>query len=483
MAAPDRSSACREARASLASPPARAVDRDRIDAHRERCERCGGDAAEIERLRRTVEDLASVPLDELARARIHAKLGPALDELAARAAHGGADRRRKARAWSIGTAIAATLLAALLLPNLERDPRSDTVEAPALDPAIIRPYVIAGRASESAQTHSHLGGALSRLEVPARGMVRAAIGDFGRITLVGPARMTVIDPAPEDTVLGLEEGLALLQYDHAPDRRLRVIGGGVTVSVAGTVFAVEVVAGTATRVAVHEGMVDIGAGDEPPLRLGAMQAWARDSSSAGDRRAHELAALLEEHARSALPTHRASGVLILSGTPTTAAARLGGSPLGPTPLAASVPAGTVEISVTAVGYASKVMTHRIAGGETAALGFALGREPATAPAAPVGQTRSPKKRIGPRSAEAIYRLAEGALRDGDRARAERALRDLLRAHADDPLAELALFELARLAYEERASETACALLGEYLARYPNGAFAGGALARRARCDP
>src|SRR5688572_6402958 len=100
--------ACAEARESVSDV---ALDRQRIDMHRARCAGCREHAAREEEIQRSL-DLIARPLDDLARARIQARLAGDFDRLAALNARG----KRTDLRW-IAIAAAAALLLLYLWPR------------------------------------------------------------------------------------------------------------------------------------------------------------------------------------------------------------------------------------------------------------------------------------------------------------------------------------------------------------------------------
>ena len=74
-----------------------------------------------------------------------------------------------------------------------------------------------------------------------------------------------------------------------------------------------------------------------------------------------------------------------------------------------------------------------------------------APPPPVAATRAP---VAAATADGLYSTAEAALATGDLAAADRALGRLLVAFPGSPLADQALYERARIAYQQRAWATA-----------------------------
>jgi transmembrane sensor len=83
------------------------------------------------------------------------------------------------------------------------------------------------------------------------------LGDQSRATALAPeTRMAVEDDAPERTHVRLERGRARFEVIRRPERSFTVRAGGVTVSVVGTTFGVEIVADR-VGVTVEKGAVEV----------------------------------------------------------------------------------------------------------------------------------------------------------------------------------------------------------------------------------
>lgn len=176
-----------------------------------------------EEIRRSLTAISRRPLDDLARARIQARLAGCFDRIAADRAR----PPRSGRRWLVA-AVAAALVLLWLWP---RDPGwNDARER----------HVEVG-------SHRRLGPG-DRLEVGPGAMVHAELGGGGEVTLFGPG-LAVVEAVD---VLSLESGLVLVHVE----RPYQVQAGEVTVTVLGTRFAVER-RDEAVRASVAEGRVEV----------------------------------------------------------------------------------------------------------------------------------------------------------------------------------------------------------------------------------
>jgi outer membrane protein assembly factor BamD (BamD/ComL family)/ferric-dicitrate binding protein FerR (iron transport regulator) len=465
-AAPSKAErACEEARAALLDPPPDQVDRDRIDAHREHCATCEADQARMAEIASAVERIARPGIDDVTRARIQARLETIFDGIAANHARRTSERATTGWVrWMPALAAAAAIGAFFIFWTGTEWPLhpEKAAEVAVIPPtrSVLRSYVVAGSAAESAVGDAHLGKSSSSLEVPAGGLIRASLGNRARITLVGPGRLDVLEAKNDNLRVELSSGLLLAQYDHARDASLTIVRGRVVVRVLGTILAVDARAAR-TSVAVRQGTVEVT--KDHPSRVGANQAWNEDAGDLDDP-SEEIARLLEEHERALLSPQPPAGILLLSGTPERTFASVGRTPIGPTPLRALVSVGQHQIFLTASGMATGVLSARIAEGESTAMGFVLSPEVIEKKHASRAKTQAAK--IEPAggmpeekpSAEALYASAERALRAGDRPGAKSLLERLAGEFADHPLADAAMYELARLSNAEGDKQTARAHL-------------------------
>jgi FecR protein len=405
-----------------------------------------------------------VPLDDLKRTRILHGIERALrgeDEEQV------VPRRRRAPWIATALVLAAAAAAVLLWPRPEVMPT-----------AILRPFVYAG----GAPSVDLLTQGQDRLELPAGAVVRAELGETGRLTLRGPARLSV--ESGGDTIeLRLDEGALAVDFDATAGRRLLVHAPDGTTEVTGTLFAVEV-SGGRSRVAVRRGAVKVRTA-ERVQRVGAGEAWRPGDATvlAVDE---AIVARLVDHDDSVLPPKGEWGIVVVGGADTEVTQDH--RSVGPAPVAARLPAGRAGLEIagtevvadvargktTAVSASARAVERpppvvppepvavptpvRVPRAPRAPVAAAPVEVPAPPPpAAPVAPTPSPEP-----TARELYADAERAMRDRKPQAARDALHRLVERHPADPLADAAHYELGRLAFsagEWSAAET-------YLARDP-----------------
>lgn len=422
--------ACREVRESLSDLP---IDRERIRLHQRRCPGCRAFAGEEEAIRRGLSFLTEPGLDDLSRARIRAALAGDFDRMASENA---APRGRARWPWLVA---AAALLLLILLPR----PR----EAPAPPPPKLRPYLVAGSAvSELARTE--------RLEAVEGAVVMAEVEGQGVVTLIGPGRALVTAPGR----ILLERGLLLAWIRHREKGPFEVHHEGVTVRVVGTRFAVDARGPGRPVVSVAEGAVEVLHRDAV-ARLRPGQVWPDGKLEA---------ALFVDRLR---PPSGPEGSLVIDGTPR-ATVFIDGVVVGPTPLTARLAAGRHRIEVRADLHEPHEATLLVPVDGVARRTYALEPIRIEPPAPPRPKSRAPRRAAPPRvTAETIYRRAESALADGRADEAERHLQELLERFKEDPLAESARYELARIAREQGRLEEAHRWLVRLLERREDPALA------------
>lgn len=489
-------------------------DTDSDLAHRDTCAACQAHSAELVRVRAAFDAASQVGLDDMQRARIQAGLMEQIERPAHRAVGGasrpGRNRFLKVAAWA-AAAVVLLALGVMLQRLLRPEPKSTrgAVVARANDPRLV-PYLISGPSLVGYSTELGMGQALKAVDIPRGGHLRAALvagtaGPWsrrmvGRVTLIGPARVSVKARGAGAMELHLQGGLLLARVIPGRGRIVRVKTGAVTTEVLGTVFAVEARRGSPVQVAVARGLVAVDVDGGAATRVAAGQRWSKDASSVramGPR----MKRLLADHQRGLEPSPPAeSGTLLLSGMPMSATARLGREVIGRSPLAALLPTGQATVSLSAPDHHPSTITAQILRGRVARLGYSLeavspeptgagelspiqgapvdgstppaprqvrrtrpgraitttGAVPSTAPdSGPAARAPAPSPDAGvtkipvkPESAETLYQRAEQALRSGSSSRARGMLTQLLRRHATDPLASTALLDLARLDFNQ-----------------------------------
>ena len=444
--------ACQEARDAVAAPLSDALTVARVTAHRSRCADCRAYAGRIQTAADSVRAGAGPGLDDLARARVTARLALALDELAT---HNSQRKRRVADAAWVRVAAAAGLAAvaaALLIvygygPGPKgpvRAARSGAEPAPAGVAAAIAPP--AGPAARPAT--GGVGGTVGpaadfaaelikgRLEVPAGAVVRASVDRYTVLTVIGPAQLVVEAVAPQVS-LRLESGLLVGEYEHHPGGTLRVQSPGATTTVVGTLFAVQALGAGESRVAVRRGAVVVeGRGQVVHLRAG----W---SWSSGEVARPEIPAVLEEqlaaHAAARPAPAREPTLRSTRARPAASSSPLveaGAALRERVARPAAEPAPAVEPRIMVAADPAKDLAKDPA--------RAPAKDPADDPdkgAAAAGAQR-PKSEAAA-TADSLYAEAEAAMRAGDRAAVRSHLTEVIRRFPRDGLADAALYELAR----------------------------------------
>jgi TolA-binding protein len=182
----------------------------------------------------------------------------------------------RARMWSGIADQLAESTAAAAAPR-SRWTRNATIACGALAIAATALLVVrAGRGKTG-----ELGAAPGQLAVAADATLSTRLGPHARAALVGPARLEMLGPAGEVTVVRLHEGTLLAEFEGGAGRALRIEAGDLTAEVVGTLFSVEImpsgacvsVAHGAVRVTSHGASHIVGAqqqlcsGDAAPHAL------------------------------------------------------------------------------------------------------------------------------------------------------------------------------------------------------------------------
>jgi len=447
-------------------------------------------AAELDEMTALLRGLRP-ELDELARARVQARLSEAIG--AAAVAPAPARLRPSRVLWPIGAAALIAAAAALVVsvrapaPAPQRAPLAVHPPVVAVSPPSalvppgparleLAPHALAGAAA--AGLVPRLGQPSDQFELPEGAVARAAIGQHMRLSLRGPARLRALALTSDRIELALDRGELAVEYDagkggelviHTPHARVRVVG---------TLFGVRV-GGGHTSVGVAHGAVQVDAGAERHL-LHADHAWRSKPGTIGalDR---DMRRALQAHAESVRPPAATHGVLSVEGSRSGVTARLGAQLLGETPVWALVQVGAVEVSLTEPGGGTSIVRTQVAGLERAAgaardsVGSRTQPVPRRAAAVngPADRTAPP-----PDTAALLYARAEQCLAGGDRDCARRELEALVARFAESAEAEPALYELGQMAADCAA---AVPWLERYLRQHRNGRFAAGARQRLALC--
>ncbi|HEY4182879.1 MAG TPA: outer membrane protein assembly factor BamD [Kofleriaceae bacterium] len=427
--------ACREVSAAQIVDAPDAQLAERIAAHLTHCDACRTRIADHTRLAAALRG-ADTEIDEVAQARLLARMAPTLDDLASRRA-----RPASRRAWLPIAAFAAA--AGIVLAVWAATGRTTTAPVAAVPRArdIVRPYLVAGASSEAAAA-TLLAGRFSALAVEAGETVRASTDDGTRITLVGPGHLTVVAVEPE---LDLELGAGTLLVT-ATTPAIHVHGAGFDVRASNATFAVS--SDVHPVIFVDRGTIEL---DGTQLHAGEWSGAAADRSLA-------LVRALRDHADAIAAPHDPSGILAVPG-PSAAVVTEGGGVLGTAPLWARVPLGPIALvvvgdveqratlAITERGIARVERTTQVIAPVTPVAPIS--------PVAPVRPTASithhpaavpdPAVAVPARDASQLYADAERRLGTGDRTGAERALDELLEEFPDSPQAASALYDLANLA--------------------------------------
>ncbi len=418
--------ACVESRESVTDAP---LDRERIALHRSRCPDCREHSSREEEIRRSLHLIGARALDDVARARIHARLASTFDRTAAELSSPRGRRFAQRPVW-VAAAVAAALLLLWIWPR------------PALEPTPGEPRMLPFLASGTRTAALSATGAIEAGE----GMsVRAVMEGQGEVTLYGPGRARL-----EAGGLVLEAGLVVIHASHP----FEVRAGDVTVRVLGTRFAVDRLDPSQVRVSVGEGTVQV-------AERGVVEAITRGQSwPAGSLVEPRLAA------SQLAPPIDPSGVVVIDGSPPGSVALLDGAELGPTPLIARLAAGTHRLEVQAELHQPDQRTVEVAEGGVVQVAFTLEPVPAPPPRRVAPQPRRVKPApVAPaETPETLYRSAEAALAEGRPPAARDALEGLVARFPTDPLAESALYELARLDHQDGRLEEAHARLVRLLER-------------------
>jgi ferric-dicitrate binding protein FerR (iron transport regulator) len=346
-------------------------------------------------------------LDEVARARIAARLAHGLDVRAV------ARARRGAR----GSRFPTTALRWLL---------------PAAAAALAAWFAVArdlGRPADRPPSGTTTG-SLERMEVPAGGRVRARLGRAD-LTVMGPAEMEVTRAATSDMTLRLSSGTLVGDYDGRGGGRLRVETPQLVATIVGTRFAVEATTEHA-RVSVAHGRVAVrdAATPEggPETFVNAGQTWEVGSS----RTIATPAPVARLLAADASPL---ASLETDSGPPREPARLATASAAAPRPgsrssaLAALEAAPEPSVAVTPETQAPLVTA-------TATEGPA----PTLQPPPPAPTPGRPAPAASPAE---LYHRAEAAMSARDDRAARRWLEEIVARYPRDSEAESARFELAR----------------------------------------
>lgn len=248
------------------------------------------------------------------------------------------------------------------------------------------------------------------IDVPSGGRAHLRVGP-AFLSLAGPSNLRWSKTELEPERLYLDRGRALIEVEHRPDRGFVVVTPRVEVAVLGTLYAVEVGAGGDTAVDVRRGLVEVSS-RAGRVQIGAGQGW---DEGAGLRPIRpELDQALARHGRPEVVVE------------------------GPPSAPASPPATIDEPEATST--------------------------PPPPPPSPGPKVRPKPTAAPPVTAEQRYSEAEAALAAGHPEAATLILEALVKELPKDPLADTALYELARIAHQGGRLAAAAGHLEELLAR-------------------
>jgi ferric-dicitrate binding protein FerR (iron transport regulator) len=378
-----------------------------------------GIADEVRRAVRSVDDR----LDDMTRARLTAALAARLDGLPATsparsrlAAWRLAVRRRPFTAAALPCALALAALVVLArlphgeVPMRAAIPSIPTSPSPRIAAAVGSPVPSERTLSES----------FDRLEVPAGTSVRARLRDTVKLTLVGPATLEVMASRPAFIEVSLRQGTLLATYDGAKGGTLRIHAPDQTVEIVGTLFMIDVKK-SGTSVSVAHGRVVVRRTNEAgPVFVGGNQTLVSGMRHVGP---------LDARTRDRLDSFESTTER--------------DDPAQPEPGSAAAAAGTAPA--------------RDAAGNPGPHHRPVARADVHhAPGVPRSLSAGSATSDDGSDAHQVYLRAEAAMRRHDGVTARRTLEELVGRYPDDPLVEVARYELAQLAFSRHEWRSAAA---------------------------
>jgi hypothetical protein len=345
------------------------------------------------------------------------------------------------------------------------------------------------------------------LSAPPDVTITASLGPHARAAIVGPAQLAVTSSIGELTTLRLDSGTLYAQFDGGPGRALRVVAPGATVDVVGTLFAIEAGAG-ASCVSVAHGRVRVTSAGGETL-VGARERWCTGDAKTApiepridDALARHAGVLASRDPAtdsaaanaSSAPATAESPPASTASSPANTTLSMSDSRTANTPSPATSSPSNTSLSTTdsraattkspsnagsprASTTSSKDVTTSsaisspgspatptvpppstspsshpsIAGSVRPSISSSrtsTADEPADAPEPPVEAPQPPAPQ--PPTGADLYREAEAALARRDSTAADRSLARLLADDPHSPLADQALYERARIAYQRHA---------------------------------
>lgn len=379
-----------------------------------------GIADEVRRAVHAVDDR----LDDMTRARLSAALAARLDELPttsdvrSRLAAWGARARQPFAAAALAGALGVATL--IVLTRSPRDGgRSVQGTPPPLGTASPSSRMTTARGAP-APSERTLSESFDRLEVPAGTSVRARLRDSVKLTLVGPATLEVIASRPKFIEVRLRQGTLMATYDGSTGGTLRIHAPDEAVEIVGTLFMIDVQK-SGTSVSVAHGRVVVRRQNEArPVFVGRDQTLVSGTRQVAplDPRTRERLNSFERTTASEERGQRGPG---------SSAPAPGTAP----PPAAEANLGSRPRSVAGVDAHQPLVVPRSRSGGSAMSGDRT-------------------------DAHQVYLRAEAAMRRHDDVAAGRVLEELVGRYPDDPLVEVARYELAQLAFSRHEWRSAAA---------------------------
>lgn len=433
---------CKETQAGLADDE---LGTERAALHRARCADCAAHEARIQSVRDHVL-LTDTALGAPAKARILEGLSEHFDAQAQSRGRrpfpwlpaGGAR-------WMLGAvAVAAIVLIALVLRR------------PSPEPGLL---VVSANADALESLETLLNASQTSLRAHPKQRLTARWGLRGRIALVGPGR---ISGARADA-LTLHSGALVVSSD--PQMPQAVHYRGLELRAEDAWFVLSDTPPEGPSISVRRGSVTVHRGGGQLAKLGAGQRFSVTSKRTSLLDPTRAAQLFDPQERT-LDAAAPSGALILDGRPKGTTVLINDRPMGQVPLALRLPEGQTKVKLQAPGHAAVVLSTKIRKNQSTPLSFELSplpapqrpepvKPPPTAiPEPPAAPKPKPvlKPRIKP-SAESLYQAAEAALGQRDPERARTLLAKLVKTFPRARQAQMALYELARLSYDQgRLSE-------------------------------
>jgi hypothetical protein len=308
------------------------------------------------------------------------------------------------------------------------------------------------------------------LVAPADTTLSAHLGPYTRASLVGPARAELIGTPGDATAVRLRSGTLLADFTGGPGRSLRVEAPGVVVEIVGTLFAVEARADD-TCVSVSHGRVRVTPRDQAALAVSAGETWCRSHAAApitpaiSDALAHHEAILTAAAPPPPIVEPLPPPPPIVEPLPTPPPAAPPASivappraPLPPSPPTPHIVPRATHEPVRVEASPPPIAVEPAAPSPSPSPSPSPLPSPSPSPSPSPPPPPSPPPSTPPPTADSLYTSAESSLAHGNLAAADHSLAQLLASFPDSPLADQALYERARIAYQRHAYSVARAHL-------------------------